>query len=342
MFPAMEPVESLSPLWFTARAMAARKWSSGDRAESAARRSGQYSVKPDGERFLRDPALAQVPHQFLRRQDPRCRVPECRLEPLREFRRHVLEAAHLVQDRRRRVLQAVAGHQAVDQQAEAAGTLPGGGMAVGQGGGVGTQLIDGVGRYVGNQAERRGPHHGAAALGVGVYRPVNGPHFAGGQSADARVSRCAAVPQDLMAVDPALRLHRGRRRHRLALGVQPTEVRQPEAGVHIGPHAVVGPFQRLHQSVHRVQRHLRVVRKVAAAVEHCGIRHAGGAETAADRLDGVELHRVAQRVTQGAAQQAAVDSGRQRGRGGARINAHTSQFTVTRSRPAPGAAPAIH
>ena len=66
------------------------------------------------------------------------------------------------------------------------------------------------------------------------------------------------------------------------------------------------------------------------------VGHAVRAEAAADRLDGVELHRVPQRVSQGAAQQAAVDSGLQRGRASARVSAHNSQFTVIRKPKAPG------
>ena len=64
-------------------------------------------------------------------------------------------------------------------------------------------LYTDVGRDVGNQAERRRAHHCSAALRVRIYRPVDRSHLACGQPAEARVARCAAVPQHLLAVDPA-------------------------------------------------------------------------------------------------------------------------------------------
>ena len=48
---------------------------------------------------------------------------------------------------------------------------------------------------------------------------------------------------------------------------------------------------------------------MAPAVERCKIPEPGGAETAPDLVDGIELDGVAEGVAQGAAQQAAMDAG---------------------------------
>ena len=279
---------------------------------------GQHGVQRDGEGFLGHPPLAEFADQVLGAEHVSAagQAPASRRaasQPRHHLRIRIFALAQdaaeqLPEGGFRRFAQPVAGGQGMDEKAENSGALPGRGVAVRQGRGIGAELVDSFRFEVGNQAEGRRPHHGAAALRIRIDRPLHGTHLARGQSAQARVAGRAPALQDILGIDPARRLERGRRRHGDALGAQPAQVREPQARVDVRRHAVVGPFQRLEEAVGGVQRHLRVVRERAAGVERGKILQARGAEPGADGGNAVELDGVAQRISERAAQQAAVDA----------------------------------
>ena len=234
---------------------------------------GEYRIERDGECLLGHPSLAEFPDQFLGVQQ--CAggaQPEGGLEPgdkigVGLFTLAQVPCVEFSEREFRRFAQSAAVGQGMDDEAEDAGTLPRRGMPVGQRGRVGAELVDGFGGDVGDQAEGGRTHDGAAALGVRIDRAVEGSHLSGGQAAQAGVSRSAAVLEDVVGIDPAGRLERCRVRNRHALGSEPAQVREPQARVGVRGHARVGPLQRLQQPVNGVERELRVVGKVAAAVE---------------------------------------------------------------------------
>ncbi|SCM15018.1 hypothetical protein SAMN04883147_113287 [Streptomyces sp. DpondAA-F4] len=201
-----------------------------------------------------------------------------------------------------------------DDRGERPRRIAAGGMAVGDPRASGGQL-EGPRRVRAHQSERRRPHDGAAALGLRIdgsrecQRRAGLGGVPGGEAGQAGVAGGAARVQPGVLPERAGAygvVAAPGRRGGVVLGVQPAPVRVADEGV-LGarragcPGPGVGPDEALG----REERHLGVVRDPSDDTVRVRRQSAYAlvAVGAADAVQGEELHRVAEGVADGSAQQ---------------------------------------
>lgn len=203
-------------------------------------------------------------------------------------------------------VQRLAAREAVHDEDERARREVAGGVAVALCGALDGQLEDELRLPADEQPERRGAHHRAAPLGVGVLRRVQGAHRAVGEAGQAGPAGGALRVQPLLAGEPAVVV--------VALVGSPVVLGGVPAAVgrvHVGgwvPGAGVASDLGADQPVHGEQRHLGVVGDAAApAVGRDEVRDAVGPVRLADGGQRVELDAGAQGVADRAAEQTTAD-----------------------------------